>query len=57
MALNGDHFVRCSAFEVTDVCVELIERFAADSARTAVFEEEDRTFPRLRNGVVELVNV
>jgi hypothetical protein len=37
--------------------VQLIERFAADSAGAAVLEKEDRPFTRLSDGGFELVDV
>ena len=40
-----------------DMRVQLIERFAADSARTAVFEKKDRPFAGLGDGGLELVDV
>jgi hypothetical protein len=39
------------------VGVQLVERLAADAARTAVFEKQDRPLTRFRDRRVEFVDV
>ena len=57
VALYCDEFVARLHLCAFDMRVQLIERFAADSARAAVFEKKDRPFARLGEGGLELVDV
>ena len=40
-----------------EMSVPVLERFAADAAGTAVFEQKHRTFSRFRDGGLELVDM
>ena len=57
VALHSDQLVARAHFCAFDMRVQLIERFAADSAGAAVFEKEDGPFARFGDGGLELVDV
>ena len=50
VALHRDQFVRSGAARIFDVRVKFVQRFAADAARAAMFEQENRSLAGFRDG-------
>jgi hypothetical protein len=57
VTLNRDDLVRGERRHLVEVGLELVERFTADAARTAVLEEQHRPVPRFFYGSVERIDI
>jgi hypothetical protein len=57
MGLDGDDFVSGVTHGAIDVSLQLVQRFTADPAVAAVFEEQHRALARFGDGGLELAKV